>query len=522
MAFIQFMENASLSDMPEFVKKTHDFYTSCTLEYEFKSLPYMKWLEEHEGLKWALLTPISDTNTHFDWVHALATFRKYGMNGSFINEMLYPKDAEASKTIVGISKFRPTYGLDLFWDYEFEALNQTLSYSAGIRHLVDFFTEIHDFKELLAKLDELKEVEQDKKLMMAKDIPFLWLKKYLKIVLDLKSVNPDLQIYITDMLYLESLDALLKEYDDKFLSRYLELKFLAHLFYNYKHTSAMACIESTRGLMPTAMHWIYEQLHPELEQEIPMVYEMFERVLKLSKETLLLDKSGVVTPTVLSKFDKLHFKIGNLPRVDTIKVLESFYSNLTLVNSDYYGNHLKLLKFYFKVYHTSTSFAEIKNINQYFNKTEHYDTAADVYPIYLAASNLIIVPSELLRAPLYHWGYNEFFKQSSLGTIMAYYIYSALDVNSLSRTDLEKVAGIGSFYTSYNLIFPAKPEHMNEYQAITKLMDMPLEPVFFLNAVQYYCEWLSSADALNSYVMLLPEFSTTYGCKLNSFLKVFQ
>ncbi|XP_013117347.2 neprilysin-1 [Stomoxys calcitrans] len=522
MDLIHFMEDTRLTDKPKFVQKAHDFYTSCSQEYEFDSLVYMKWLEEHEGLKWTLLTPPNDSNTKFDWVHTLATFRKYGMNGVFIQEMLYPKDEDATKTVVGISKFKQPYGFDSIAAYEIEEINKTFIYPADVKPVVEFYDEIHDFEELLTKLDELKEVEHKKKLMTAKDLLGPWYKRYLEIVLDLESLNPDHEVFISDRLYLDSLDALLKEYDDQFLSRYLEVKFLIYLRYNFKRTSDEDCIKLTRGLMPMAMHWIYEQLHPELEQEIPFVNEMFEGVLKYAKEALHSDKSGMVTPASLTKFEKMHFKLGNLPRVDSIQVLESFYSNLTLVNTDYYGNNLKLLGFYFKVYHTSTSFAEIKNINQYFNETEHYETATDVRPTYMAASNLIVVPSELLRAPIYHWGHNKFFKQSSLGTIMAYYIFSALEGKEFSTDEVTKVAGIGSFHSSYKFIFSSKPEEMKEYQAITKLMDMPLEKVFFLNAAQFYCEWLGSADTVNSYVTYLTEFSDTYDCKLNAFLKVFQ
>ncbi|XP_075156715.1 membrane metallo-endopeptidase-like 1 [Haematobia irritans] len=519
---IQFMENTRMTDKPEFVKKAHAFYTSCGVEYEFKTLPYVKWLEEHEGHKSALLSSSQDVQAKFDWVHTLAIMRKHNLNGVFINELLKPKDGFGSPVIVEISKFKNENGLYTLSNYEVEELNKTFSHPPGVKHMAEYYEEIYEFENLLAKLDEIKETEHDSKVIAVKDLPFAWLKKYLEIVLNQKSLDPNMEIYLSDLHYLESLDALLKEYDDVFLSRYLEVKFLMNYYWAYKRGSSMDCIRHTRGLMPMAMHWIYEQLHPELEQEVAVVIEIYEKTLNEIKKTLHSDKSGLIAPASIEKLDKLHFKVGNLPRPETVQILESFYGNLTLSYSDYYGNQMRLLEFYFDNYHEQSTYSEIKNIQHFFNVTEDYQSGMGIHPIYLETSHVIIVPFELLRSPIYHWGYDRFFKQSSLGTIIGQYIYSALDSDNLGKSNMEQIAQIGSIHASYEIIFSDKPENLNKSKFIGKMMDMPLEQVFFLNAAQYYCENYANPGILNNILSKLGIFSSTYDCQLNSFLKVFK
>ncbi|XP_075157866.1 endothelin-converting enzyme 1-like [Haematobia irritans] len=521
MEFIHFMDNTSMDDKPEFVKKAHDFYTSCTGEYEFKTLPYMKWLEKHKGLTWALLTPVNDTETSYDWVRTLAIMRKYGMNNIFISEMMQATTDDSRKMIVNITKNDDFYFVS---EHHLVELNETMNYPPNVRQFVDFYSDISKFEDLLRKLDEIEEIGEmeNKKVTQVKDVPLTWIKKYLEIVFDEKSLDSHIKVIVSDMMYMEALEALLHEYDEKFLSRYLEIRFLLHMFWTYKHSSAMDCIKSTRGLMPMAMHWVYEHLHPEVEKEIPYLHEIFDKMLKNIKKTLYSDESGFVTSQHLAKFDKLLFKVGNLPRDDTIHILESFYGNLDLSNHDYYDNHMKLLKFYFETSLKPLPYLTIENVKQFFNASENYFTGMDVKSMYWDASNLIIIPSELLRSPLYHGRYDKFFKQSSIGTIMAHEIYSALDVFNISSADVEKIAGIGSFYSSYNVLFSDTVDSLKEYHSIAEFMDMPLEQLFFLNAAQYYCSWLGDSETLNNFLLHLNEFITAYDCKMHKFIRVFE
>ncbi|XP_075157867.1 membrane metallo-endopeptidase-like 1 [Haematobia irritans] len=521
MEFLTFMENTSMDDKPEFVKKAHDFYTSCTKENVFKALPYMQWLEKHEGFIWALLTPANDTETSYDWVRTLAIMRKYGLNKNFISEMMYPQASESTTMMINITKNDDFY---FVLHHHLEDLNETMNYPPNVQQFVDFYSEISDFEDLLRKLDEIEEIGEmeSKKVTQLKDLPLTWIKKYLEIVFNEKSVDSHMEVTVGDMMYMEALEALLNEYDEKFLQRYLEIRFLLHMFWTYKHTSAKDCIKSTRGLMPMAMHWVYEHLHPEVEKEIPYLHEIFDKILKNIKQTLQSDKSGFITPQQLAKFDKLLFKVGNLPRDDAIHSLESFYGSLNLSNHDYYDNHMKLMKFYFEKSHKPSPYLNIENVNQFFNASENYFTGMDVKSMYWDASNLIIVPSELLRPPLYHWDYDKFFQQSSIGTIMAREIYSALDLINISSEDVEKIAGIGSFYSSYNVLFSDSADSLNEYHSIAEFMDMPLEQLFFLNAAQYYCDWLASPDTFQNLLFHLNEFNSAYDCKMHKFIKVFE
>lgn len=70
----------------------------------------MTWLQENLNVTWALLGDEDgdgdgDDAATYDWIHTLATMRRYGMNNIFVEESVAAKNLlEPSKKILHLKK----------------------------------------------------------------------------------------------------------------------------------------------------------------------------------------------------------------------------------------------------------------------------------------------------------------------------------------------------------------------------------------------------------------------------------
>ncbi|XP_075155660.1 neprilysin-2-like [Haematobia irritans] len=561
------MGRIRLRTSPRFMHKAYQFYKSCLQVERYQPLEYLRWLKVHENMKWPTLWSRSPkSNVVFDWVYTLAVMRKYGMNGILIEEIVYQKKDDPTVLMIDLDKPVEGTGFEALTYSNFKVMIDSLAVPTSSRTLDHLWKEFSEFEELLVKLDEIPD-DEGSKLITVADLPLPWLEKYLKIVLNQTSIDGDMELYIQNIPYLEALDSLLKEYDDRFICKYLELRFLWHL--NVKGPEAFleeSCASATRSLLPLAMHWLYEQMNSHIQEEIPKIEELLKNILKNFK-TALSSNENEFNETTLdylqSKLDHIQLKVGNLPRVDTLEILENHYKNVTLNTSDFYGNHLKLLHFGVRALHLGNNNTLSPNASHYFH-LESYETGASSSPYFIQRSNIVIIPWTTLQLPVYQANLEDIYKYSSLGFLLAHEILHGFDITGLEVDDNgkldtnqynniltngrfdknyrclrdlnpnvidEKIADVSGLRYAYDTYFDLHPEALNETRMIYGT-EMSVKKLFFLNFAQFFCGSLASedfintsehgsdSDRVNDALAHFPEFSKVYDCIRQSRMQI--
>ncbi|XP_061402708.1 neprilysin-2-like [Musca vetustissima] len=555
------MARLRLRNGPRFVRKAYEYYKSCVDVDRYKPLEYLRWMKLHENLKWPTLWANPKPNIEFDWVRTLAVMRRYGMNGILIEEVVYQKKDDPSRLSLDLDKPVESGGFVALTKENLRVLIESLDVPMNSRTFGKLWQEIRDFEELLLKLDDISD-EEGSRLITIKELPLPWLNTYLEIILEQTTLDPNMELYIQNIPYLEALDALLQEYDNRFICKYLEIRFLWHVHIKGpENFMEEDCMSSTRSLLPLAMHWIYEQQKPELLQEQSKIHELFQNIIKQFKKQLQQNTHGfneTILTYLLNKLDHIQLKIGNLPRINTVAVLEQHYANLTLNVSDFYGNHLKLLAFNFRAVHLANNNTLSTNASHYFH-LENYETGSSSSPYFIQRSNIVIIPVTALQRPIYHPSLEDIYKYSSLGFLLAHEIlhgfdYTGLEVdingklntaqynNILANTNFddnyqclrqlnpyvidEKIADVSGLPYAYDTFFSLYPEALNKTRQIYGIQ-MPLKKLFFLNFAQFFCgittsdsdDYLLStsehgmgSDRVNDALTHFPEFAKEYNC----------
>uniref|UniRef100_T1PBW2 Peptidase family M13 n=1 Tax=Musca domestica TaxID=7370 RepID=T1PBW2_MUSDO len=523
MEVMEYLEKTPQANMPDFVKNFKDFYGSCMEQREFKALTYMHWMEKEDNMKWALLTADNAEDVAvFTWPTTLAMFRKYGFNDIFLKETITYQSSD--KFTIALSK--PNYGTYNYLNsYHMEEFNTSIPLPPGTMDFMKLWEIIDKFED---KLNDMK-FEKEKKIYKFTELPYAWMREYLLALAKPKVPDANMEIVLDNVAYMEAFDRLLKEYDNLFLTRYLEVRFIYHMAMAQKRDTPNECMTTAKSLMPMAFEWIYAELHPELQHEMAKIYQMFENIVKNVNRTLHMDKHGLIPKELFEKLDTIQLKVGNLPQENSKEILQTYFNVLHLSPTEYYGNYLKLLRFHYELEHTYANYGDTNHLRdnkEFFYKTPEYKYDPEIHPEYYAPLNILVLPLALLRPPVYHVDFEDFFKQSSLGSLMGNGIFGSFETlhDRFDDDQLQQLAQVVGVHSAFEVFFSSlQPEDISRYQTMFNLTSLQeLKQMFFLNAVHYRCEWyVANADVVDFMATHLSDFAESFDCKMNSFLKMF-
>ena len=334
----------------------------------------------------------------------------------------------------------------------------------------------------------------------------------------------------------------------------MQTRFLRYLHANVPDDfSEFNCISSTRRFMPTAMHWFYEYNHPLILNEYNTIFNIFNQIRQQFYNTLQKNKHGFnirLVNYLQSKLTLMKLKINNIPRVNTVATLEKFYQDLDLNETDFYGNHLKLLRFNFKAHQ---ALLDISKTVLGFTYLESAKFATGTSPYFREDVNTIFIPLTLLQPPIYNWHLDDVFKYSSLGFLIAHEMFHGFDEKGLlidatgyerlvnfrnnnyfnasfnclleSNPTIinEKIADISGLHYAYRVYFDSHPEALRDTLRVYNY-EIPKVQLFFLNFAQFFCGSLtkeqiqsmtehgSDRERVMQALHHLPEFANTYHC----------
>ena len=555
------LDRFTMINKPNFIHQVRKYYKSCRNLDKYESIKYLQWLKLNDQFKWPAIWTTPKKNIQFDWVKTLAKMRTYGFNDVFI-QLIFTKNVnDANAFVVDLDKPVMDGGFKPITEKDLDVIIRSLPMAIPTTEFAKLWQEIKEFEEILAELDQIDDIsiedENDferEHVIKFKDLPLDWLKNYLRIVLNQTVISPDMILYIQNKPYMLALDNLLQKYNQRFINKYLEIRFLWYLhLQGPDNFYEIECLSNVRGLMSTAMHWLYEQLHPSLLNEYDSIYEIFNNLRQLFGKTIQKNKHGFNTTIVQhlkNKLDHMKLKLNNIPRVDTVATLEKFYQELVLNELDFYGNFLKLLRFNFKA--RLALLDKTKTILG-FSYLERPDTGPSSSPFFVQDSNTVFLPLTLLQQPIYHRDLSDIYKYSSLGFLIAHEMFHGFDdtgilinangtislinyeENPLFNASLhclleinptvisEKIADISGLRYAYQAYFDTHPESLNSTLRIYG-NEMPMTQVFFLNFAQFFCGDLSpdQIDAMAEHgadrervmdaLANFPEFSKVFQC----------
>ncbi|XP_046803209.1 membrane metallo-endopeptidase-like 1 [Lucilia cuprina] len=546
---------------PKFIQNAYNYYTSCVDLSKYEAVKYLVWLKANDQFKWPSLWTPPKKNTQFDWVQTLAKMRTYGLNDVFIQQIVMSQINDVKSFIIDIDKPVMDDGFKPLTEVNLNVLMNSLPAAISTEELQKLWLEIESFEKKLQELDEIEdsEVENEEdyikeRSIYVKDLPLDWLKDYLKVILNQTDLNPHMPLYIQNIPYMKALDSLLKQYTQRFICKYLEIRFLWHL-----HQDGPAnfldedCLSSTRSLMSTAMHWLYEEQHPELAREYASIYEMFNNVRKHFNNTIIKNNHGfnaTVIEYLQNKINNMKLRLNNIPRSGTVATLEKFYQPLDLDAEKFYENHLKLLRFNFEA---RQQLLNSKTTILDFTYLENSETGSSSSPFFVQNANYIFVPLTLLQPPIYSPDMDDIYKYSSLGFLLAHEMFHGFDDSGL-LTDAngsmsliqfeenplfnasfncllelnplvisEKIADVSGLRYAYQAFFDANPDARTKTRRIYG-QEISMSKVFFLNFAQFFCgntspdEFSSMSDhgsdreRVTDALTHFPEFAKTFSC----------
>ncbi|XP_005183692.2 neprilysin-like [Musca domestica] len=498
-----------MENKPKFAKTVQTLYNSCMNSRTFVAHYYMIVLKQLEGIDWMLLAKNETRQLDYDWLQIFAVASRYGMKDILLDEYIAPMEGEPTQMAIHLRKYANRYGFDRMSDQDFRNLRDTMDTEVDVN---GYYKDIENFESKLKELEKFKHPTRSKKIWQVQDIPYEWLKKYLKYLVEpVHSLDPHMRVVVSDLEYLKALDEFLMKSDPKFLRIYMELRFLSYFDNNVLELRKRPCLKSVQWIMPLAMHWIYEDMHPLNVGAHNEIQHMFSRILQEINNTVHQDRYSAIDPESLHKLNTMQLVIGNLPRSNTIEFLEQHYASIT-VKSQFYKNFLTIQQQNAKRM-LEALFNPTPAATEFYDKFENLPYVAVNKPKYYPAHNVMLLPSYLPRTSEYHPEFEDIFKYSFLGSTLASAVYSTLTFRTFDYNQLQMVKTVGGIQASYDVFFAHNSHEHLEVKGDAK--DLSLRQLFLINVMQKYCGTFVNEYALNAIVTYLRDFGEVFDCNVD-------
>lgn len=542
------LSNFKPQKQPTFMRKAHTLYKSCMKLANIDYSRYMDYLSKVEKISWPLKKVV--VKEYFNYINFMAALRKYGFKNVFFDDTV--KKVQLNKTLQSHLVITVVNAYTLQEDEVIEILEKVGMETNAIDNL---WEQIQNFQMKLSKLQSEFVNSEDN----TNEMRFKWLQKYVDLAHSSAKLGEG-QITIESESYIERLESFLSKYSTTFTAVYLQLQFLAYLENSLPHLNfiykELSCTCYTKLSLRYAMYWYFENLNMYAEDINKDVENMFANIVKtfaIEIKTNWNEFTKKDVKALLHLLQNINIKVGNLPRLDTINILNNFYEELDFDTYDFYGNQLQVLKMKsdFNNTHFNTFYKDDRKKFYLRWRTSPFTPT----PYYLPASRVIIFPHTFLQYPFYHINMSDYYKYSSVGFVLGHELYHGFDMNGLlydasgfHNTDLyisllstsyqfkESLLCLANRYgnlvnersadqTAIKLIFKTfqrlYPNASSQTVAVGK-KTFTLSQLFFINFANKQCSvWQPSflhgnlGDRVRSCLKTLPSFSKTFGCLNN-------
>ncbi|XP_075157862.1 uncharacterized protein LOC142231128 [Haematobia irritans] len=485
---VKYLSVIDVENSPSFVTQLLDYYKSCLNIDWYTPREYLLWLEEKENL--TLIKYLTDDYEieNSNWGSVLGALQKYGFH-------------EALPDIIDEPKFA-TLSLENF---------------TTIIDAMDMEMQRNEFDELWKKLNQLDKKLKEIKLIHFKeenqpraldDLPMEFKERYSELCLSGIIFHPNFD----RLSYVKAFHDVIQPYDEGFLCKYWTIRFMWFLYGKRPHNFlSEGCMSSTQNLFHFGANWLYDQMEFNNEKELQDVHHIFINIKNQFKESLLKNSYGFKQTTLkflLEKLDKMRLAIGKIPVHNATTIMETFYQNLSMNSTDFYGNHLQLLALARKYENYYSPCFPVFNGNG---------------PQFLPSCNTAYFQNHGIQWPLYHHSLDDVFKYSAIGSILGHEIFHGFEYNTLLQyaTDQmnteahEDIAKNSKFYDNHKCLADQYPLEFAEKCSDVNGFRFAYETFKALHPGIYNTDHMDKTDLLdrvNDVVQLFPEFFEAFKC----------
>lgn len=525
------------------------YYVSCRDLQEPALNDMLHLLEPQLQLEW----PIFRSNyseswlneTQFDWLATLAKLRGYGLNGIFIKQDVNVRRENGSHYVILLMP-QLTDTVQLIEDNV-----QDLYVAFGVEEPLakNLTAKLMQLEWRLGNMTRLQVPQTPGSLnewtlpQLEQRLPQINWRHYLTNLLEPKTKQPDerlqlLQVSSLNASYLEQLKLILGQSSNETICYYLMFKLLYALNEELplgtaaSETRSLACVSQLRGHMPLAVNYLYEsQYYGKRRKETDAALQRLQLKLSLEFERLLqqnhLQLDALEQNYLLHELRELRLKIGNLPPQLSMEQLMEYYKDLTLHETDFYGNKLQLLRHYQRL-----DQQHLENKPGIWPEHDYYLQEAVVSRSSSAVKifqNAVLLPHGYIQLPIYVARLAALLQHAQMGFILAHELQHAFDLfhivydakGNYNTTGLNVLKHFENFTSCYTAAHNADPQLLSESMSdivglqlayasyfehtsaeddwrIGEHKQLTQQQIFFINSVQFLCANMQKIHSMST------------------------
>ncbi|XP_030376717.1 membrane metallo-endopeptidase-like 1 [Scaptodrosophila lebanonensis] len=534
------LQNSNHDDSNSVEDKVWRYYQTCRgASLDTRNLKhYLDFVQPGEQVPWPQLAVNSKQwpKNKFNWLETLGRLQRYSLNNVLMRSTVVPSYKNSRKYVIDLD--RPVFKeKNQRLRGNFSTKNILLQLGVPKGSALNLARKVYQLELLVRDLTEGEDLPNDNLALheLERTIQAPW-RKYFEIVLG-HSVPRDFKVQISNVDYFEALVELLSRQEPNVVASYIMVRFIIFLREESMGIDEpIECIQDVRRNLDLAINLLYEEHFYESNrqknnEEVTALFEILRAQFLTGMDGNVFNLNATQRELLRNKTRSMDINIGNMPKgVNHRKFVTNFYRELSLSESDYEENHLKVLQF--RAARLIEKLDQQQPSHTKFALNDDGDYAMSSSPFYLQQLNLIVVPFGLLQEPVFNADMHDIFKISLLGFMIAHeiihgfdstglgYDAKALDCINRNETDNldERIADISGIRLAFDAYFAPGSKYSQAHPTFTTL---PLKKIFFLNLAQFFCGSLDTSfmshdpDDVRIKQLLInfPPFAETYGCR---------
>ncbi|XP_062127860.1 neprilysin [Drosophila sulfurigaster albostrigata] len=377
---------------PRLMQKMSDYFQACTRDQP-------KVVELPQELR----------SASSEWTTAVAKLRKYGLNGVFFEETVDVAYNDSLRSVVQLKM--PDSSFD-------------------VKPTTQFDRELFALRSRYRKEDS--KVESWTLLELKQHLPQIKWQNYFNELLETELNETALRLEVSDVDYLRAMGELLQRSNKTQLEEHLCTRLVTLERAARPRTStAAACINHMRALLPLGMNYIYDQLvYSSRSQDTPQLDEIFGGLRAMFGKYLdanRLQLSAEQLDYVRAKLMGIKLKIGNLPDpVISAEFFDTHYESANFSNTDFQHNLWQALRLRTRLQHAPLlQPAAALDMHSYYVNDDVFE--ARNAPYFEPERNTLTVPMIFMQFPLYDYRQHSIFRSSLMGFILGHEMSHAFE-----------------------------------------------------------------------------------------------
>ncbi|KAH8372980.1 hypothetical protein KR009_009409 [Drosophila setifemur] len=411
-AMVEILEsNVGESDAlaPRLINQMKSYYKTCKTDHT----------------QWSINDPKESLR---EWMLDTNRYRNHGLNGVLFDERVDVATNDSLQRVIQIkmpersASYSVRQALQLIEQHPWEYTEQMLQLVAKLRRLETKYRQ----QEPLVQTWRIRELQQQ--------IPHMGWHKIVAQLLDVDTDSSELDgllFEVSDVSYLQEMDQLIAETDDRVYHQYLRVRQLVLIRESeLLNRNPRTCIHHMRALLPLGMNYIYNRfVYKNREQDTRQLQEIFSSLKTTFGKYLDYNRLNLTREQLTylrAKLAKMQLKLGNLPEEISPEFYDTHYQSANFTDSNYLNNLREALALRTHLQHEGLLQSGSRlDLNRYYVNDDV--VKARTSPFYENERNTITVPLVFLQWPLFDHRQHPVFQHSLIGAVLAHEMNHAFE-----------------------------------------------------------------------------------------------